>query len=172
MLATLRWKTSKLCLGRTRTMDPPSPSPIRSLRGGSWWAQTFFPRGAPSVPQRFQAPAGDLPPPLTAWGGSLGRGTQRCSDARPCKRLATSRTSPSQTRASPALEDGEGSEWSQKSPSIKQDTQGHRRPEGSVRASCRLPADQRSPPPSPHPQILSLSFPLPTFFSFSQLTPI
>lgn len=52
---------------------------------------------------------------------------------------------------------------------------GHRRPEeGSVRASCRpcLPI-QRSPPRArPRTlQILSLSFPPPTFFSFSQLTP-
>ena len=63
-----------------------NPNPVPGLRGSYGWAETFFPRGAPSVPQPFQAPAASTFHRLSSvwglslWGAGEGRGTQRCSD--------------------------------------------------------------------------------------------
>lgn len=142
-----------------RNNGRPPPNPIPGLRGGDGWARTLFPHGAPLGSSTFPGTRSeDLPPPLTAWGGSLqgadqGGGAQRCSDLpRPCKRLAVTSGPPLPDPGFPALGGGwrEG-EWSQKPQRRARSGVTGAQKKAQSEALSTLPADPALPTPRPPP---------------------
>ena len=141
----------------------------------------FFLAVPSSVPQRFQAPATRTSHGLSLRGEALSRERTREEAPRgaatcPGRVSAWQRLQdlPFQTQASLLWGEDGGRESGVRSPNAEQDP-GSPAPRRRLNQShCQpcLPI-QRSPPRArPRTlQILSLSFPPPTFFSFSQLTP-